>query len=127
MKIIPLALLRKKRACQEQLSLVESEWPQGIPLTQETAERFLKLELDIEWVANNLLTEQEQVEYERIAQPASAEYLRIIKPAWAKYENDCQKSAYAEYKRIAQPAYAEYKRKLVMAILKLLLKRKETK
>jgi hypothetical protein len=126
MKIIPLDLLRKKRACQKQLSLVESEWPSGIPLTKATAERFLELELNIDWVVENLLTEQEQIEYERIQQLAKAEYERIIQPALAEYKRIIQ-PAWAEYLGIKQPALAEYLRKKVMAILELLLKRKETK
>jgi hypothetical protein len=84
MNLIPLSVLRD--ACAKQLGLVKAEWPGGIPLTQEAVKRAVELELDIDWLASNLLRPVTYAEYAQVREKADAEYEKAEQSAYAKYE-----------------------------------------
>ena len=105
MKRIPLSLL--SGACAEQLSLVQREWPGGIPVTEAAASRAVALGLDLGWLANKLLPAPALAEYERARAPARAECERVTAPALAEYE------------RVTSPARAEYERATTAALVRL--------
>jgi len=54
---ITTELLRKKKACEEQVVIFEKEWPNGIEITLESLDKALELELDIDEFANIFLTD----------------------------------------------------------------------
>lgn len=57
-KILPLAALATKRPCEKQMRIVRKEWPDGIPLTEESLERALGLGLDVRFLEYLLYKEQ---------------------------------------------------------------------
>lgn len=108
MDVIPLSKLR--RACKAQREIVCREWPDGIPVTEDSALRAVARRLDIDWAASELLTASALAEYERAMAPALAEYERVAAPA--------------EYERVAAPALAEYDRVRALCLLRLLVTEK---
>ncbi len=106
--IIPLSDL--DGACQDQLAIVQKEWPNGIPLTEKTAIRIAELNLDICWAAERLLSWKAFEKYERVRASAWAECKRVRAPAWA------------EYGRVTALAWTECERVKASTLLKLLEK-----
>jgi hypothetical protein len=82
-KTIPLSLLTG--ACLRQLEIVKREWPDGIPLTEESCARSKELELDCYWLADQLLTDSDRDEYHRIARDADDEHFRILRSYLSEY------------------------------------------
>ena len=106
-KTLPLVALRK--ACKEQRAIAQKEWPDGIPLTEATAAKVVELDLDMDWIAANILTDGARAEYKRVSGAALAEYRRVSGAAHAEYQR-VSGPAYAEYERVRGPALAEYER-----------------
>ena len=53
MDIIPLAMLHG--ACEKQMALVRAEWPNGIHVTEASADRALALNMDLNWLGYTLV------------------------------------------------------------------------
>jgi len=106
--MIPLD--RLMGACKDQLDIVLKEWPDGIPLTEEAAERALELKLDIDWAADNLLISEggKRDEYDSASESYMDNYYSIIGPEREKFA-EVQALAWEKYKSIVDPAYASYK------------------
>jgi hypothetical protein len=135
-KTIPLSLLTG--ACLRQLEIVKREWPDGIPLTEESCARSKELELDCYWLADQLLTDSDRDEYHRIARDADDEHFRILseynvvtasssagyRSAWVSAMdefNRTTKSSWAEYVRAKEATCEDYKRARITTLLSVLL------
>ena len=68
--------LREMDACDEQVEIVEREWPGGIPVTVPSIRKALRLGLDVGWFAERVLPAPALAEYDKITAPAWAELLR---------------------------------------------------
>ena len=78
MKTVTVEMLRDLKACPSQVTIFESEWPEGAAPTPETTKRARKLGLDLFWLAGKVNGEA--------AAEARAVYLKAAAPAWAVYE-----------------------------------------
>ena len=114
MHIIPIDAIRNLKPCADQLSLVEAEWPGGVPVNAKTIRRARELGLDLDWFSREFLRTPARAEYERVIAPARAEYERVRAPARAEYER-ATSTAWAVYERVRAPARAEYERVIAPA------------
>lgn len=118
MQVIPLYMFY--RACAEQLDVVRHEWPGGVPVTQESLDRALMLDLDIKWCKRLLLPSARQ-RYDQEAALALQRYDQEASPAWQCYDKDMAPAlAKRCYKDIAQ-AWRCYNKACGQALLHLLL------
>ena len=97
MFIIPLEKL--SRACRSQLDKVTHEWPDGIPLNEQTAERAVELKLDIDWAAAELLPSKVFVEYRNQLCKSASERDRKVQKEILEYQ-DTKALAMTEYQKI---------------------------
>lgn len=75
--IIPLEKfwsLFVSKPCAPQREIVEQEWPNGIPLNEETIKRALDLKLNILWIGAHL------------PEPLRREYSEKPAPGWRTYQ-----------------------------------------
>src|SRR5258708_36821094 len=63
-------------ACPDQLAIVRQEWPAGIPLTKQAAQRAIQLGLSLDWAAKTLLTVPPLAPYEKAKAPALLAFLK---------------------------------------------------
>jgi hypothetical protein len=107
-------LLKRKRACREQVALFEKLFPNGVEVTEAIcvahADKF-----NFHWAAENLLSAPALAEYERIEAPAWAEYMRSLAAAWDEYGRSLA-AAWDEYGRSRAAAWAEYGRSRAAAL-----------
>lgn len=128
---ITYSLLVEKQACQSQLYLFEHLFGKvnAIPLTSEVVDKFSSL-FSIDWAANNLLTNEDSVEYVKGKAPAYAEYMKVINPAYAEYMKVTVRAcwekfmkdkaiAYEEYLKVSDPAYAEYNKAIALIFIEI--------
>ena len=74
--LITAKMLRGRGACKDQIDTFEQTWPDGAELTLDNLIRAAKLDLSIEWFAENFLSD-----------PAGEAYMRTIAPAlWGALE-----------------------------------------
>ena len=111
-----LTLERLSGACPEQLALIRAEWPDGIPLTRESAERASALHLNFDWAAGHLLPAQALDEYRIARDQALADYNRVLAQAWADYDRSRESQARADYDRILVQAWDDYERACAQAL-----------
>lgn len=104
---ITSSMLRAKNACKEETAIFESEWPDGLEVTEAVADRVIELGLSVGWVVENFLTASAWAEYNRVMASACAEYERVTAPALAEYE------------RVTAPALAVYNRVKVRTAIRL--------
>ena len=89
MKTVTVEMLRDLKACPSQVTIFESEWPEGAAPTPETTKRARKLGLDLFWLAgkvNGDAAAEARAVYLKAAAEARAVYLKAAAPAWAVYE-----------------------------------------
>ena len=107
--LITAEMLRSKNACEKQVMMFESEWPNGMPLDESVVPRIVDLKLSIDWFAVHFLKPAARDEYNRVTAPARSEYKRVEDAAWAEYKR-VEDAARSEYKRVEDTALDEYKR-----------------
>lgn len=84
--LLPLSRLREADACAEQYAICAREWPDGIPLTDETAARIVVLRLDVEWAPRSLLSPPSRAAYQAAVAPSRAAYEAAEAPSWDAYQ-----------------------------------------
>jgi hypothetical protein len=104
---ITSSMLRAKNACKKEVAIFESEWPDGLEVTETVADRVIELGLSVGWVVKNFLKASAWAEYNRVTTSAWAEYNRVTTSAWAEYE------------RVTAPAWAVYNRVKVRTAIRL--------
>src|SRR5258708_10140837 len=65
----------------DKLAIVRQEWPAGIPLTKQAAQRAIQLGLSLDWAAKTLLTAPALAAYEKARAPALDAYEKARAPA----------------------------------------------
>jgi hypothetical protein len=108
-KITP-ALLRKYRACDEQVAIFETEWPDGTEVTPATVARAIELGLNLEWGVR-LLPPRVRAEYHAKVFPIRAQYAARVAPIWAEYHAKVFPIR-AQYAARVAPIWAEYHAKV---------------
>jgi hypothetical protein len=63
---ITSSMLRAKNACGMELATFESEWPDGLEVTEAVADRVVELGLSVGWAVENFLKASARAEYERV-------------------------------------------------------------
>ncbi len=94
MKRVTAEMLRTMGACSDHVAIVKREWPRGVPLTAASIRKAYRLGLDVEWFAEELLSDDALAEYQKVRAPALAEYEKV------------RASALAEYQKVRAPALA---------------------
>lgn len=100
--------LAGRRACQEEIDLFVSEWPDGVEVSEAALLRALNLGLGLDWFVENALPKPLLAEYGRQEAALLAEYERQAAALWAEYE------------RQAAPLWAEYRRQKATLLWQLL-------
>jgi hypothetical protein len=127
---ITLGELKNKNACSEHLELFKKHFGESVKLTREILMAAPSQGFNLDWLAENFLSEYQRAEYERVKAdalaeyervkaPALAEYERVKAPAWAEYKR-VKAQALAEYERVTAPAWAEYERVTAPALADIL-------
>ena len=95
---ITLETLKALNACRPQVDLFASLYPDGVEVTEENALAAVKAGLDIDWLAQHLLT--------GAAREAYGEATAV---AWKAYDEACDvaRQAYLEASGAAWKAYSE--------------------
>lgn len=108
MKVTP-GMLRKKGACESQVLISETEWPNGVTLTLAVLRRAVVLKLDLDWFAENFLKASALKAYEEAIAPAQKAYEEAKAPARKAYEEAMvpAQKAYREAMALARKAYRE--------------------
>jgi cell division septum initiation protein DivIVA len=106
---ITLEELKNKNACSEHLELFKRHFGESVKLTREVLIAAPSQGFNLDWLAENFLSEYQRAEYQRVTAPALAEYERVTAPALAEYER-VTAPALAEYERVTAQALAEYER-----------------
>jgi hypothetical protein len=68
--------LRKLKACEEQVARFEREWPQGANVTVQHCNRAVEIGLDLDWLAEHMLTATAWAAYKQAKAPAFYEASR---------------------------------------------------
>jgi hypothetical protein len=106
-------LLKRKRACREQVALFEKLFPNGVEVTEAIcvahADKF-----NFHWAAENLLSASAWAEYKRVKDSVQAEYQRNLDAAWAEYQRIVAPTG-AEYERAVAASWPEYRRNIAVA------------
>lgn len=91
-------------ACHWQADIVRAEWPNGIPLTDEAADRAAELGLNIEWAAHRLLRGESLAEFERLVNIKRDAYARIQRIVWQETGyGDIWRESGVHFSQIMQP------------------------
>ena len=83
---ITAAMLVEKGACHEQVVRFRAEWPDGAAVTIRNARKAVALGLDLDWLANEMLTAPALEAYEKATAPAREACEKATAPAWEAYE-----------------------------------------
>jgi len=83
--LITAAMLRERKACEEQVEVFEREWPHGVALSEAALVRAAELELDLEWFVGEFF------------HALWLEYARGVETLWDGYIR--QRGLYGKYKR----------------------------
>ena len=69
---ITAQLLRDANACEEQVAIFATQWPDGDEVTLANCRKAAKLGLDFDWAARHLLSAPAWVAYKEATAPALA-------------------------------------------------------
>ena len=84
MKRVTVKMLKSLGACAPELATFAKEWPDGAAVTKSNVLRAAELKLNLDWVAEKLLSPPALAEYDRVKATAWAEYDRVTAPALAE-------------------------------------------
>ena len=76
-------------ACAEQVDIFRQRWPSGVELTEENCFLAIELGLDIEWLAQEMFSEED--EWDTYDQRTEAAQIQAKAEA-AKAHNECQQA-----------------------------------
>ena len=105
--LLTAEMLRSKTACEKQVMIFESEWPNGMPLDESVVPRIVDLKLSIDWFATRFLKPAAWDEYNLVIAPAWDKYERVTAPARSELYN-MDDAAMSEHKRVTAAAWTEY-------------------
>ena len=119
---ITLAMLRAKKACEDQRELFKATFGEEAEVTLDNCLKAAAADLNLPWAAEAFFTSPvraeydkvcaaAQVEYNKVCAPGRAEYDKVRTAAQAEYEKVCAKAcdaAWAEYNKACDAAWAEY-------------------
>ena len=108
---ITTAWLREQRACPEQIEVFKKQWPEGASITEANLLRAAELNLNLGWLATQILSPSLLAEYRRQSAPFLEEYRRQIAPFLEEYERQ-KASFFADYRRKMALLWAEYDRQI---------------
>ena len=78
--------LRAMGACEDQIEIVEREWPRGVPITAPSIRKAARLGLDVWWFACQVLDGTALATYRAETAPALATRCDgTTETAWATY------------------------------------------
>lgn len=123
MHILPLYVLEAKDACKEDMEVVRQEWPNGIPVTEETAVRVVELELDLDWAIENLLSFEEYKSYMQAKRPVQQDYINARDSIRILYNQAGSPVNFKEFDEALAPARKIYRQAKAKIFLQLLQNR----
>jgi len=85
-KRITVAWLRRRKACENQVSIFGVEWPQGASLSRENLLRAAELKLDLDWLAEEILTPPLRDAYQKAKAPLREAYQKATAPLREAYQ-----------------------------------------
>ena len=104
---ITAAMLRKHGACKEQVEIFRREWPDGAVVNRTNALRAVALELDVNWVALELLSGA-----------ALVQYGKVLNAAWSQYQKaEAGGAALAACRKAQEAAWAEHYKAVALAFV----------
>jgi hypothetical protein len=110
-------MLKQAKACEEQVSVFEKEWPKGIRVSKKAVLRALELRLDLYWAAQHLLPPAAFDVYD-IAEADAAEVRRAKIDAASKTYDDKKAGAWNVYRDAVKNANEFYDAATIAAFLK---------
>ena len=104
---ITAKMLREKGACFGDVNCFEERWPDGCDITPKNCKiAFGELGMDIDWAAEELLSVQVYIKFNKAETLAWNERNKTRDAAWAKCGGAwCNRP---EYRRVMSLAWAEY-------------------
>ena len=100
-------MLREKDACEDQVTIFEEEWPDGVEVTVEAILRAVELWLDIDWFVHQFLPAPVRKAYNEAMTSAQRAYDEVIAPAQKAYDEGIA-SARKAYDEVVDPARKAY-------------------
>ena len=120
---ITAAMLRKHGACKEQVEIFRREWPDGAVVNRTNALRAVALELDVNWVALELLSGAALVQYRKAAGAADTQYRKAVDAAWSQYQKaEAGGAALAACRKAQEAAWAEHYKAIALAFVEAVKK-----
>ena len=78
--------LRAMGACEDQVAIVEREWPRGVPITVPSLRKAFRLGLCVDWFASEVIQANSWTAYDAESYSAWRIYYEVGTPdAWATY------------------------------------------
>jgi hypothetical protein len=103
--MITYKMLKAKGACESQASLFKELFPNGAPLSVETAVSVAD-KFDWDWAAINLLTQEGKGAYQEAVAPLCKAYQEAKEPLWKAYQ-EALAPLYKAYQEAVAPLFAE--------------------
>jgi len=106
---ITVEWLKNRQACESQIAVFAEEWPKGVTVTRNSLLRAASLNLDVEWLAGQILKPPARKAYDEATAPAWKAYGKATASAWKAYGEATASAwkAYGEAIASAQKAYDE--------------------
>lgn len=115
MKTVTLEWLEEQGACEKQRLIFEQEWGASVELSLASLKRAVELELDLDWLAEYLLSASALAAYNEATASATADYDEAIAPGRKAY-NEAIASAREAYKEATASAREAYNEATVSAL-----------
>ena len=107
MKLIPLSMFAG--VCEEQRIIIENTWPNGIPVTAESAQTAVNLGLCLHTAAALLLNKFDLDKFSKVVNPLWRDYSKNTDPALLSYRKSIVKLVNKIfYKKVGGPLWEEY-------------------
>ena len=103
--------LKSKDACQGNIDIFSTEWPEGCEVNHQNLERAFALGLDIKWLLRVLLAVNGRSKYNEMFLPIQAEHRKKRVQQDAEYESKLA-SLEADYDSKRAPLTADHKAKI---------------
>ena len=115
---ITAAMLEKHGAREEEVKVFRREWPKGAVVNKKNALRAVELELDVGWLATNLLSVAVWALYRKARDAASAAYRKAVDAAWSQYQKaEAGGAALAACRKAQEAAWAEHYKAVALAFV----------
>ena len=117
MKLITEEMLEKYDACLREVKIFKKEWPDGARVTLKNARRAIELGLDVSWLANPLLSDEDREAFGTAQNLVDDQRLAATDAAWttlckskveARAEEDASRISHLACKRRVKKAHRAY-------------------